>query len=108
MKHIPFLLLLVLLVPAYADHGMADKKPAVLLSGLGSVQHPVSTKNKEAQQFFDQGMAFLFAFNHDEATRSFRRAAELDPKLAMAQWGIGLSLGANYNDEGDCEREGMA
>ena len=54
------------------------------MSGLGDLHHPVSTKNPQAQQFFDQGLRLIYAFNHDEAARSFHRAAELDPKLAMA------------------------
>src|SRR6059058_3903914 len=68
-----------------------------LLPGLGDVHHPVSTKNREAQQFFDQGLKLVFGFNHDEARKSFQRAAELDPKLAMAWWGVSLTLGPNYN-----------
>ncbi len=40
----------------------------------------------------------MFGFNHDEAIRSFRKAAELDPRAPMPWWGIGLSLGSNIND----------
>lgn len=79
--------------------------PARLMSGLGDVHHPVSTKNREAQQFFDQGLKLVYGFNHDAARRSFQRAAELDPKLAMAWWGIALTLGPNYNLPVDPERE---
>jgi tetratricopeptide (TPR) repeat protein len=76
-----------------------------LMPGLGDVHHPVSTKNREAQQFFDQGLKLVYGFNHDEARRSFQRAAELDPKLAMAWWGVALTLGPNYNLPVDPERE---
>src|ERR1700720_3544991 len=76
-----------------------------LLPGLGEVHHPVSTENSQAQQFFDQGLKLVFGFNHDEARRSFQRAAELDPKLAMAWWGVALTLGPNYNLPVDPERE---
>jgi tetratricopeptide (TPR) repeat protein len=79
--------------------------PVRLISGLGDVHHPVSTKNKQAQQFFDQGLKLFYGFNHDEARRSFMRAAELDPKLAMAHWGVALTLGPNYNLPVDPERE---
>ena len=78
---------------------------AQLMSGLGEVHHPVSTKNRQAQQFFDQGLKLVYGFNHDEARRSFQRAAELDPKLAMAWWGVALTLGPNYNLPVDPERE---
>ncbi len=67
------------------------------MPGMGDVYHPVSTKNAEAQKFFNQGLAFIYGFNHEEAVRSFKRAAELDPKLMMAYWGTALALGSNYN-----------
>src|SRR5260370_18105529 len=82
--------------------------PAVLLPGLGAVHHPVSTNNPDAQRFFDQGLALVYAFNHDEAVRSFKRAAVLDPKLAMAWWGVGLALGPNINLPVDPEHEKTA
>ncbi len=82
-----------------------NEPPARLMSGLGDVHHPVSTKNSQAQQFFDQGLRLVFGFNHDEARKSFQRAAELDPKLAMAWWGVSLTLGPNYNLPVDLERE---
>ncbi|MDQ3012436.1 MAG: hypothetical protein M3X11_17215, partial [Acidobacteriota bacterium] len=62
------------------------------------LHHPVSTKNAEAQKFFDQGLALIYGFNHEEARRSFEQAARLDPALAMAYWGIALAVGPNYNE----------
>src|SRR6184192_1797400 len=76
-----------------------------LLPGLGEVHHPVSTKNQKAQAFFDQGLKLVYGFNHDEARKAFQRAAEIDPKLAMAWWGVALTLGPNYNLPVDPERE---
>ena len=55
-----------------------------LFEGLGSHTRKVTTTSPEAQRYFDQGLTFLYAFNHDEAIRSFRQAAELDPSCAMA------------------------
>jgi tetratricopeptide (TPR) repeat protein len=78
--------------------------PVVLVEGLGDLHHPVSTQNPQAQQFFDQGLRFIYAFNHDEAARSFAHAAELDPKLAMAYWGVAEAVGPNYNDPADPDR----
>jgi tetratricopeptide (TPR) repeat protein len=80
--------------------------PATLLPGLGQLNHPVSTKNPEAQRFFNQGLTLVYGFNHEEAARSFRRAAQLDPTLAMAYWGIALSVGPNINIDIDpsCEQ----
>jgi tetratricopeptide (TPR) repeat protein len=40
----------------------------------------------------------LYGFNHDEAARYFRRAAELDPRASMPYWGLALAIGPNYND----------
>ena len=93
----------------HADMQMKDgEKPAELVTGMGTHHHPVSTTKPEAQRFFDQGFAFVYAFNHDEAIRSFKRAAELDPEMAMAYWGIALALGPNINLDVDPEREKAA
>jgi len=90
-------------------HSTQAERQAVLMSGLGNVHHPVSTKNPEAQRFFDQGLALIWAFNHEEARLSFQRAAELDPQCAMAWWGVALAVGPNYNDpEPDMAREKAA
>src|SRR5713226_5452935 len=87
------------------DHSARQQaKPATLMSGYGDLHHPVSTSNPQAQQFFDQGLRQIYAFNHDEAARSFQRAAELDPKLAIADWGVAEAVGPNYNDPASDER----
>ncbi len=94
-----------------SDHQMQMApagKPASLVSGMGSHHHPVSTTNPEAQRFFDQGLSYIYAFNHQEAIRSFRRATELDQDMAMAYWGIALALGPNINLDVDPLREKSA
>jgi tetratricopeptide (TPR) repeat protein len=85
---------------AQHQHGAAatPAPPELLQAGLGSHRHPITTKNAEAQKFFDQGLILLYGFNHDEAARYFRRAAELDPAAPMPYWGLALSIGPNYND----------
>jgi tetratricopeptide (TPR) repeat protein len=75
----------------------AFSAPIALERGLGTLHHPVSTRNAQAQAYFDQGLKLIFAFNHEAAIRSFQRAVELDPNLAMAHWGIALALGPNIN-----------
>jgi tetratricopeptide (TPR) repeat protein len=85
-----------------------EEKPATLMTGLGSFHHPVSTTNAEAQKFFDQGLTLIYAFNHEAAVRSFKRAAQLDPQMAMAYWGIALALGPNINLDVDPDREKAA
>jgi tetratricopeptide (TPR) repeat protein len=69
-----------------------------LFEGLGGLSRKVTTTSPEAQRYFDQGLAFLYAFNHDEAIRSFRRAAELDRGCAMAFWGIAVANGPHINN----------
>jgi tetratricopeptide (TPR) repeat protein len=104
-----FVLVVALSAPAFAQEhpehaGPAKTKSAVLMTGYGNWHHPVSTKNAQAQAFFDQGLRQIYAFNHDEAARSFQRAAELDPKLAMAYWGVAEAVGPNYNDPASKDR----
>ena len=90
------------LAAAQHNHPLpASEKPVTLLTGLGSWRHPIVTKNPEAQKYFDQGLALVYGFNRYEALRSFRKAAELDPKAPMAQWGIAASLGPYVNMDGD-------
>src|ERR1700686_14216 len=86
------------------DHAIGTAKPVTMMTGLGDLHHPISTKNAEAQEFFDQGLRLIYAFNHAEAARSFQRAAELDPKLAIAYWGIAEAVGPNYNDPASEDR----
>src|SRR3989440_8726589 len=89
----------------HEHHSTGNRDEASLVSGMGSLHHPVSTKNAEAQKFFDQGLSFVYAFNHGEAVRSFKRAADLDGDLAMAYWGVAYALGPNINLDVDPERE---
>ena len=70
---------------------------AQLFEGLGDFHRQAGTRNAQAQRYFDQGMRLVWAFNHDEATRSFAKAAELDPRCAACLWGVALTLGPNYN-----------
>jgi tetratricopeptide (TPR) repeat protein len=66
------------------------------------------TSNADAQRFFDQGFSLVFAFNHEEAARSFQRASELDPASPMPFWGLAWALGPNYNLDIDDPRARQA
>jgi tetratricopeptide (TPR) repeat protein len=68
-----------------------------LFDNLGSLHHPITTTSEQAQRYFDQGLRLVYAFNHEEAIRSFEAAAQLDPQAAMPYWGIALALGPNIN-----------
>jgi tetratricopeptide (TPR) repeat protein len=67
------------------------------LDGLGPHRRAVTTRSGDAQAYFDQGLNLLYAFNHDEAIRSFRQAAALDPGCAMAWWGVAYASGPHVN-----------
>jgi tetratricopeptide (TPR) repeat protein len=86
----------------------AQSKPPALILDLGQHHHTISTKSPEAQRFFDQGLILVFAFNHEEAARSFRRASELDPQSAMPFWGLALALGPCINLDVDPPHEQTA
>lgn len=79
-----------------------------LIPNLGTLNHPVSTANPRAQAFFNQGLTLLFAYNFEEAVRSFKQAAKADPTLAMAHWGIAMASGANINIDVDSPCEAVA
>lgn len=79
-----------------------------LFDNLGKLHHSISTASPKAQQYFDQGLRLVFAFNHEEAINSFEEAAKLDPKAAMPYWGIALALGPNINLPMDREAEKRA
>ena len=64
---------------------------------LGAYHRPIETQSPQAQVWFDRGMVWAYAFNHEEAVRCFDRALELDPDLAIARWGVAYSIGPNYN-----------
>ena len=64
---------------------------------LGSYSRSVSTQSDEAQRWFDRGLIWTYAYNHEEAIACFDKALEADPDCAMAHWGIAYAIGPNYN-----------
>ena len=68
---------------------------------LGSHRRPISTSSPGAQLWFNRGLVWTYAFNHEEAIRCFERALEHDPDCAMACWGIAYAIGPNYNKAWD-------
>src|SRR5262245_9301229 len=107
-RAVPAVLLLALLSLSACDKKAASpiadrpqKNPPAKqpqFDGLGNVGRKVSTDSPDAQAYFDQGLCFLYAFNHDEAIRSFSQAAVLDTDCAMALWGIALANGPHINN----------
>ncbi len=68
---------------------------------LGDYHRPVDTPSPQAQVWFDRGLVWAYAFNHEEAIRCFERALALDADLAIARWGIAYAIGPNYNKAWD-------
>jgi tetratricopeptide (TPR) repeat protein len=79
------------------NEGATPAGRARLFTGMGTIHHRIATARPEAQKFFDQGLALVYAFNFGEAVNSFRHASELDPNTAMPYWGLALAYGPNYN-----------
>ncbi|HEV7386666.1 MAG TPA: hypothetical protein VGN89_17405, partial [Phenylobacterium sp.] len=70
---------------------------AVMLKGVGNGRSPADTTNREAQAWYDEGLNLYHAFNHNEASAAFAKAAALDPTCALCEWGVALSVGQTLN-----------
>ena len=75
-----------------------------LLGNLGTYHRAIKTSNEDAQKFFDEGLALLYGFNHEESFKSFELAASKDAAAPMPHWGMALALGTNINDVAPAER----
>ncbi len=74
-----------------------DAQVTPLYDNLGTLHHPITTRAQVAQQYFDQGLRLIYAFNHDEAIKSFKEGLKHDSTCAMCYWGIAYALGPNIN-----------
>lgn len=102
-------------VPAGAQqhgaHGateVAEADPPQLRDDLGTWHRAIPTDSPQAQAYFDQGLRLAYAFNHEEAARSFAEAARLDPSCASCWWGLAVVQGANINQPADAARNAAA
>ena len=64
---------------------------------LGHWSRKITTESDTAQQWFDRGLNWAYAYNHEEAVACYRRALEADPNCAMAWWGVAYASGPFYN-----------
>jgi tetratricopeptide (TPR) repeat protein len=104
-----FLSILAIVCAALAIAPAAQEKPArslydrytepikIFENGLGTFTRPISSTNKEAQAFFDQGFQMMYAFAKPEAVRSFREAWKRDPQCAICYWGEAWAWGSYLN-----------
>lgn len=99
------LVLLVLASPVLGQvsesHG-GTRRPAAadtvpLYESLGTYGRSISTKSKEAQRYFDQGMRLTYGFGHAEAREAFAAAIRHDSTCAMCHWGLAWALGPYIN-----------
>ena len=88
------------------DHGggLQSSVGAPVFDNLGDHHRTISTYLPAAQRYFDQGLRLMFAFNLEEAERSFRAAVAIDPTCAMCDWGVALALGPHINFPATPER----
>lgn len=70
-----------------------------LYDGVDRYGRQISTVSNDAQDWFDQGLQFEYGFNHQEAIRSYKEAARLDPDSPMPWWGMAHARGMNINDQ---------
>ncbi|WP_345088097.1 tetratricopeptide repeat protein [Bremerella cremea] len=85
---------LAMAVPLHAEPPQVD---VPMFPGLGKHGMKISTEQPQAQAYFNQGLAFMYGFNHDEAIRSFHAAAKLDPQCPAPWWAISFANGPNIN-----------
>jgi tetratricopeptide (TPR) repeat protein len=95
--------LTAVLVFTFPEANLAQQARQAKTSGQDAFQnsfqgehHAVSTNIAEAQRLFDQGLGLIYVLDYSGAGNSFRRAATLDPKMAMAYWGIAYAMSSDY------------
>jgi len=71
------------------------------LDGARFAHRCVSTVEPKAQDAFDRGLTWLYAFNPEEARRAFKSATRADPTLAIAWWGLAMTDVPNINQSYD-------
>ena len=101
IKKLISILFLLLCVPLSAENIKADliepETHAILIPGSGTYSKKISTQNKEAQQFFDQGLRLAWGFYFPESIASYLEAARHDPDHPMPYWGMAHAMGPNPN-----------
>jgi hypothetical protein len=90
---------LVLTVSLFAD------APPARAAEEARAHWAVSTTVPAAQERFDRGVAMLYAFDVGEARVAFEQAAQRDPDLAMAYWGMAEADAIDINSPSTAEGE---
>ncbi len=80
------------------------RQRAYLMKGMPRVDFPITTKVRDTQKFFNQGIGQMHGYWYLEAARSFRKVVELDPANPMGYWGLALA----YIDNADKSKQFIA
>lgn len=97
MRTLAFVALITLSIVAICDEGHSKHGTAFdsgmrtkpwRMEGIGTSPFPISTKNPEVQEWYDQGNALLHSFWFEEAERAFRWCHKLEPDNAMVYFGL--------------------
>ncbi len=93
-------LLALLFLAGWAGCQNQDQRTPLLplYDGLSKYHRTVTTNSKEAQEYFDQGLALYYGYNHEAAILSFQQALVLDSNCVMAWWGQAISSGPSINN----------
>ena len=101
IKNLTIILFVLLYAPLSAENKKVDliesEAHAILIPGSGTYSKKISTQNKEAQQFFDQGLRLAWGFYFPESIASYLEAARHDPDHPMPYWGMAHAMGPNPN-----------
>src|SRR5262245_28600428 len=81
------LLIILLLIPAWADQGHHHELSE---QEIGSVHFTTSCANPAAARF-NHAVALLHSFQYEQARGVFSEVASQDPTCAMAYWGIAMT-----------------
>ncbi len=107
---VPAFLVGIAIMLATAGCASTRTAPGVTGTRLYETGHhlAITTDDRDAQAWFDQGLVMLYGFNHGEAIRSFTEAAAIDPDAPAPWWGIALAHGMHINVPAMTERQWKA
>lgn len=96
------------LAQALSEERGYGARPINLYPDISPSDLPLGEVSPMARQYFDQGLALAYGFNHRAAIRSFQNAREIDPECAMCWWGEAMANGPNINAGMDDEQNQAA
>ncbi|HET9130230.1 MAG TPA: hypothetical protein VFO86_04740, partial [Terriglobia bacterium] len=72
-----------------------------LYEGIGKYRRSIKTKSQDAYQYDMQGLAMLYSFDYNGASRSFSKSIALDPDQVFGYWGKAMTYGNTINWSND-------